>query len=115
MHEFSVCQALIAEVERIATSQGALRVEAVKLRIGPLSGVVSSLLEHAYPFVSAGTLAEGSTLEIEPAPLRVRCETCGAESEVKPNLLACGVCGSGLTRIVSGEDLTLMSIELIIN
>mgnify|MGYP006193853723 CR=1 FL=1 len=44
-----------------------------------------------------------------------RCETCGAESEARPNLLACGVCGSGLTRIVSGEDLTLMSIELITN
>lgn len=113
MHEFSVCQALVTEVERIAASRGALKVETVRLRIGPLSGIVPPLLEHAYPFVCAGTLAEGSTLAIESAPLRVCCEACGTESEAEPNLLTCRACGSDLTRVVSGDDLTLMSIELI--
>ncbi|ODT84806.1 MAG: hydrogenase maturation nickel metallochaperone HypA [Nitrosomonadales bacterium SCN 54-20] len=113
MHELSVCQALVAQVEQIAINHGALKVESVKLRIGPLSGVELSLLEHAYPFASAGTLVEGSRLEIERAPLKVHCEACGLESEAKPNLLTCRMCGSCLTRVVSGEELTLMSVELI--
>lgn len=113
MHEFSVCQALITQVEQIALSHGALKVQSVKLRIGPLSGVELPLLEHAYPFACAATLVEGSKLEIEHAPLKVNCEACGLESEVKPNLLTCRMCGSCLTRVVSGEELTLMSVELI--
>ena len=113
MHEFSVCQALIAQVEQIAISHGALKVQSVKLRIGPLSGMELPLLEHAYPFASAGTLAEGSILEIERAPLKVNCEACGFDSKVKPNLLTCRMCGSCKTRVVSGEELMLMSVELI--
>ncbi|PTQ82299.1 hydrogenase nickel incorporation protein HypA/HybF [Nitrosospira multiformis] len=113
MHEFSVCQALIAQVEQIAISHGALKVQSVKLRIGPLSGMELPLLEHAYPFASAGTLAEGSILEIERAPLKVKCEACGLDSKVKPNLLTCRMCGSCKTRVVSGEELMLMSVELI--
>jgi hydrogenase nickel incorporation protein HypA/HybF len=100
-------------VEQIAISHGASKVESVKLRVGPLSGVEMPLLQHAYPFASAGTLAEGSTLTIEPALLKVYCEECGSETEAAPNLLICSVCGSCLTRVVSGEELTLMSIELL--
>lgn len=112
VHEFSVCQALIAEVEQIAINHGALKVECVKLRLGPLSGVETQLLQHAYPFASAGTLAEGSTLKIELALLVVQCEACGCEAEAEPNLLTCSACGSCLTRVVSGQELTLMSVEL---
>lgn len=104
---------MIAQVEQIAISHGALKVQSVKLRIGPLSGMELPLLEHAYPFASAGTLAEGSILEIERAPLKVKCEACGLDSKVKPNLLTCRMCGSCKTRVVSGEELMLMSVELI--
>jgi hydrogenase nickel incorporation protein HypA/HybF len=113
VHEFSLCEALIAEVERIARKNGALRVQSVKLRIGPLSGVEKPLLQHAYPFASAGTIAEGSTLEIEPTLLTVRCEVCAFESEAQPNLLTCRACGSHRTKVMCGEELTLMRVELI--
>jgi hydrogenase nickel incorporation protein HypA/HybF len=104
---------LITEVEQVAISHRAVRVEAVKLQIGPLSGVEIPLLQHAYPFASADTLAEGSMLKIEPTSLKVYCKECSSETEAKPNLLICGVCKSCLTQVVSGEELILMSIELI--
>jgi hydrogenase nickel incorporation protein HypA/HybF len=113
VHELSICQALIAQVEQIATSHSAQRVALVKLRIGPLSGVEASLVQYAYPFASAGTLAAESTLVIEAVPLKVGCEACGAETEAEPNWLICGACGSCLTRVVSGDEMMLMSVELI--
>ncbi|ARO88878.1 hydrogenase nickel incorporation protein HypA [Nitrosospira lacus] len=115
MHELSICQALIAQVERIATSHGAQSVELVKLRVGPLAGVEPLLLQHAYPFASAGTVAAGSTLVIEPVPLKVSCATCGAETEAEPNRLICGACGDYHTRLVSGDEMTLMSVGLIMS
>lgn len=114
MHELSVCQALIGQVEAVARQRGACQVKSVRVRLGPLSGVEATLLQQAYPLASAGTLAEASRLVIEPAPVRVKCETCGAESEAEPNRLLCARCGDYHTRLVSGDEMMLMSVELVI-
>lgn len=113
MHELSVCSALMDQVERIARQHRAVRVDRIVLRIGPLSGIEASLLEHAYPVAAAGTLAEHAELVIEPLPVRVRCTRCGAETEAKPNRLICGACGDYRTRLVSGDEMLLASLELI--
>jgi hydrogenase nickel incorporation protein HypA/HybF len=112
MHELSVCQSLLDQVERIAAEQGAERVERILLRIGPLSGVEAPLLRSAYPIAAAGTIAEGAILDIEPAPVRVHCVTCGAETEATPNRLLCGACGDWHTRLVSGDEMLLARLEL---
>jgi hydrogenase nickel incorporation protein HypA/HybF len=44
--------------------------------------------------------------------VRVRCEQCGAESEASPNRLLCGACGDYHTRLLSGDELLLVSVEL---
>ncbi len=105
--------ALLEQVERIATEHRALRVEKIVLRIGPLSGIEAPLLKNAYPLVAAGTVAEDAELFIESMPVRVRCDTCGAESEVPQNRLVCGQCGNYRTRLVSGDEMLLASLDLI--
>jgi hydrogenase nickel incorporation protein HypA/HybF len=112
MHELAVCQSLLEQVERIAADHGAERVERILLRIGPLSGVEAPLLRNAYPLAAAGTIAEGATLDIEPAPVRVHCVTCGAETDAAPNRLLCGACGDWHTRLVSGDEMLLANLEL---
>lgn len=112
MHELAVCQALMDQVGQVAAREGALRVTAVTLQIGPLSGVEPQLLEDAWPIASAGSVAAGAGLRIEPMPVRVRCMSCGSESEAAPNRLVCGVCGDFRTRLISGEELLLKSLEL---
>ena len=112
MHELSVCLSLLDQVERIAREHGADRVERILLRIGPLSGVEAPLLANAYPLAAAGTIAEHATLDIEPAPIRVKCAACGAETEAEPNRLICGACGDWHTRLVSGDEMLLANLEL---
>ncbi|NIR27885.1 MAG: hydrogenase maturation nickel metallochaperone HypA [Gammaproteobacteria bacterium] len=112
MHELSVCRALVAHVEGIARHHRARRIDKVTLRIGPLSGIESALLERAYPLASAGTVAQGAELSIEPMAVRVRCSRCGAESDVEPNRLLCGACGDFRTNLVSGDEMLLASVEL---
>jgi hydrogenase nickel incorporation protein HypA/HybF len=114
MHELSICQALLDQVERIAVEHGASAVERILLRVGPLSGVEGSLLRHAYPLAAAGTIAESAELVIEAAPVRVACSDCGAETDATPNRLLCGDCGSYKTRLVSGDELLLANLELTI-
>lgn len=112
MHELSLCRALIDKVEEIARDRRATAVLEVRLGIGPLAGVERRLLEEAYPLACAGTLAEGSRLACESTPVRVRCRSCGAETDALPNRLLCGACGDWRTDLVAGDELMLMSLEL---
>ena len=113
MHELAICQALIDEVQRVAQAQRAERVAGVRVRCGALAGVVPELLYRAYEVARAGTLAEEATLTIEESPVRVRCPRCGNESAVSVQRLACPACGEWRTEVVAGDELLLMSVELI--
>lgn len=112
MHELSVCQALLDQVGLIAIRHHAAAVRNITVRIGPLSGIEAALLAQAFPLARAGTVAEAAELVIEPTPVRVRCDTCGAESDVAVNRLLCGICGDYHTRLVGGDELLLVSVEL---
>lgn len=113
MHELSVCQALIAQVEQIAAQHGAAGVKSVRLLLGPLAGVELRLLQEAYPMASAGSVAAESALLIDLAPLKVKCQTCGAETEASPNRLLCGQCGDHRTQLMSGDEMLLINVELL--
>lgn len=112
MHELAICQALMDQVEDIASQRDAVSVTGIQLGIGPLSGVESQLLKDAYPFASSGTIAENSQLFIESLPVRVHCDQCEKESETVPNKLVCRHCGNWRTTLVSGDELLLMRVEL---
>lgn len=112
MHELSVCLSLLQQVETIARERNAAKVTTITLSIGPLSGVEPHLLENAYPLAAAGTVAEEAELIMEIADVVVRCNQCDSESTVTPNKLLCGSCGDFRTQLVSGDELTLMRVEL---
>ncbi len=112
MHELSICQALLSQLETIANDNHADRVTRVHLGVGPLSGIEERSLRNAYPLASADTIAEGAELLIRLIPVCVRCTKCDKESEVKPNQLVCAHCGDWRTRLISGDELLLMRVEL---
>jgi hydrogenase nickel incorporation protein HypA/HybF len=112
MHELSVCQSLIGQVKRIAAERSAIGVTGITLHIGPLSGVEPELLRQAFPLARAGTIAEQANLVIETLPVRVHCAACLAETDALPNRLLCGSCGDWHTRLISGDELLLASVEL---
>jgi hydrogenase nickel incorporation protein HypA/HybF len=111
MHELAICQALLAQIEDIARERAA-KVNRVRLAVGPLSGVEPGLLARAYALACTGTAAEGSELDIDDAPVRVRCRSCGAESAASANRLLCGACGDWHTELASGDELLLLKVEL---
>ena len=114
MHELSVCLSLLDQVQAIAREHGATGVSRILLRVGPLSGVEPPLLESAYPMAAAGTVAEQADLEIEEAPVRVRCRDCGAQTPAAPNRLLCGECGGYRTELLSGDEMLLAKVELVL-
>ena len=112
MHELSICQALVDQLRDLADRESAQRITRVLLRVGPMSGVVPDLIAHAFPIAAADTVAQDAAIAIEDAPVRVRCRSCGAETEAEPGSLVCGRCGDFRTDLVSGDELLLVSVEL---
>ena len=112
MHELSICQALLTQVETLATQHHATYVSRVTVRLGPLSGVVPELLQHAFTLAREETVAAHAELLVEDLPIRVHCQTCGADSEATPNQLVCGSCGDWHTKLLSGDEMLLAGVEL---
>jgi len=112
MHELSVCQALIEQVEAVAREQNAARVLLIRLGIGPLSGVEPQLLEQAFYIARAGSIAADAELQVNTLPIQVSCRACGAVSEAQAARLVCAVCGDWHTTLVSGDELQLTQVEL---
>jgi len=112
MHEAGIAQNLIdAVTARLAATPGA-RVAAIHVRVGELSGVSSDALDFAFQCLSAATPLNGAKLVFDTVPLVVACDACGRTSPVEDLVFRCGVCGSERTRIVSGRELEVRTLEL---
>ena len=112
MHELSIAQSIIEQVEDVARKEKAVRAVFVSLVVGALSGVERESLEFVFPMAAEGTIAEGATLVIEDMPARLKCHACRAESDARMPLLTCGKCGSSDVDITGGRDLVVKSVEL---
>ncbi|MGD8630160.1 MAG: hydrogenase maturation nickel metallochaperone HypA [Gammaproteobacteria bacterium] len=115
MHELSICQALIEQVEALAREEDALQVVQVRVAIGPLSGVEPQLLQQAFQLARAGSIAATASLLIDPLPVRVSCRECGQETGAEVANLVCGNCGDWHTELVSGDEMLLTHVELVRN
>ena len=112
MHEMSICQSLMDQVEKIAKEQGASQVDSIVLSIGPLSGVEPELLSRAYEVARLQTVAENAPLEIETGAIEVECRSCGASGEAQVNRLLCPSCGDWQVNLIKGDELLLLRLEV---
>ncbi|MDQ3013798.1 MAG: hydrogenase maturation nickel metallochaperone HypA, partial [Acidobacteriota bacterium] len=77
MHELSIAMSII----EMATEEGeqrGVRVIAVHLKLGRLSGVVNDALLFSWEIACADTPLSGSQLVIEDVPVVVYCPNCRA-------------------------------------
>lgn len=70
MHEVSIIQSLLDQVERFGAEYAMNRVTRVVVRIGEETCVCEDSLQFAFVAISRGTLVEGAELVIERTPGR---------------------------------------------
>lgn len=114
MHELSICQALLTQLETLAVQHQARQVAQIVVKIGPLGGVEPDLLAQAFTIARMDTIADSAELILETLPVRIRCQQCGAESDVPANHLCCHACGDWRTQLLSGDELLLARVEFIL-
>ncbi|MEP7065933.1 MAG: hydrogenase maturation nickel metallochaperone HypA [Gemmatimonadota bacterium] len=113
MHELSIAMSLVEIATEEASRLGDVRIDAVHVRLGPLSGVVEESLRFSFGLVSQGTAIDGSRLEIEHVPLTVYCMQCATTRHPRSiQHLRCPVCDAPTADIVRGKDLELFALEV---
>lgn len=113
MHELSLCQNIMDQLHALARQHNAASIARVEVQVGVLSGVEPQLLEQAFQFAQAGTIAEAAVFVTEVVAPRVHCLACGADTAAKASDLRCAACGSAETRLISGRELMLARVEMV--
>ncbi|MHC4401628.1 MAG: hydrogenase maturation nickel metallochaperone HypA [Planctomycetota bacterium] len=113
MHELSVAQSLIEQVEREVERAGeAGRVTRLDLVVGRLSGVHADALRFALDTLSPGTIVENAEVHVTQPGAFCSCRNCHARTEIDELVSQCPRCASEEVLIEGGRDLLLESIEL---
>jgi hydrogenase nickel incorporation protein HypA/HybF len=114
MHELSIAIDLVelsaAEARRI----GHVHVDAVHVRLGPLSGIVKEALLFCFDAAAAGTIIEGARLQIESEAVVVWCAACQNQRELLDlQHRRCPVCNNVTPQVVSGDTLHLIALSVV--
>lgn len=112
MHELSVAEQLLEQLDGIAQETAAVRIEAIVLEVGALSCVSAEALQFCFEAISPATVAAGARLQIEMAAGLGRCDHCGREFPLETLYDPCPHCGAFGSTVIAGRDVRLLRVEV---
>jgi len=111
VHELSIAQSLLEIIVDESSRHGLERINKVRLQIGEFAAVVPESLTFCFELVSRDTVAAGALIEIETVGVTARCDRCDFSFDVKDQVFLCPRCGGPALELLSGRELTVVSIE----
>jgi len=112
MHEYSIVQSLLESCEEHARTNESTKVVKVIVKIGVLSGVEPDLLQTAFDTFKEKTVCDGAEFIINHQKVVISCLSCDEESTLEKNEFLCPKCQSNQVKVIDGEDMYLMSLEM---
>ena len=112
MHELSIAMSIVdAAVEE--SQRRNVKVSAVHLRLGALSGVDKDALLFSYEVACQDTVLAGSQLVVEDLPVIVFCSHCQQERALESvQLFQCPECGTPTMDVRQGKELEVFALEV---
>ncbi|MCL4834104.1 MAG: hydrogenase maturation nickel metallochaperone HypA [Caldilineaceae bacterium] len=113
MHEVSIVQALIENIDSQLAAQNVRRVSSVRVRRG--STFSADALEQAFSALVPGTRLEGAALLVETFDTRFTCADCGhsqtiTSDDLTGHFFLCPSCDA-LQEIDEAHDLELLEVR----
>ena len=113
MHELSIAMSIVEMAQEETEQRGDVRIEAVHLKLGALSGVAKEALLSSYEMACEDTPLQGSRLVVEDVPVAVFCPSCRARRPVSSiQLFCCAECGTPTPEIVQGKEIEVVALEI---
>jgi hydrogenase nickel incorporation protein HypA/HybF len=90
------------------------KIRTIALSVGALASIVPDWAQMFFNYVSKGTIAEEAKIQIETIPAKIRCRSCGAETEMDVHnlLYECNKCDSKAIELVTGREFRVTSMEV---
>ncbi len=107
VHEFSIAEALAAQVRRNAPP-GAI-VREVEIRVGPLRGLDPDAMAMCWDAVTHDTPLAGAVLRIDSIPWTITCPGCGRTWSESVPFVECP-CGEPNAVPSGGDELDLIAL-----
>ena len=111
MHELSIMQSILSQLESIAAEHHLKRIKKVVIQIGDFRQCVPEFLQFAFETLTQQTVAEGAQLIIESIPIQTECETCHHVFTISKQTFTCTHCNGTQLKLLSGKELILASVE----
>ncbi len=112
MHEVSIVSSIVRTLEMELDQEQLDTMEAIYLKVGVLSNIEPQLLHNAFEAYRHQSSPFGKVkLHIESTPLKIKCELCNHETEVKNYRFYCENCDRPSKNVIQGEELLIHKVE----
>jgi hydrogenase nickel incorporation protein HypA/HybF len=112
MHELSIAMSIV-DLAQEEAQQKKVKITAVHLKVGELSGVVKEALLSCYGMACAGTPLEGTELLVEDVQVEIFCAECDASRQLdSTQWFCCPECGTPSAAVVHGKELEVTALEI---
>lgn len=114
MHELGIMKNVLEVVLEYAEANHVKRIGAINLSVGALADIVPTYAQVFFELISKDTVAANAKINIEQIPAKIKCRSCGTETEMDINhlLYECDQCGSKSIDLVSGREFRVLSMEV---
>jgi hydrogenase nickel incorporation protein HypA/HybF len=118
MHEASIADAILQSTSaKLASTPNAVLVTEVRVQIGEFCNVDPESLQFAFDNIKdlyQGTAKCRLTIETVPASAKCLSNKHFYHPEFK-NAFCCQICGSGIGKMLDGEEMNIVSIRMTTN
>jgi hydrogenase nickel incorporation protein HypA/HybF len=112
MHELSIAMSIVDMAQEEAERRD-VKIDAVHLDLGPLSGLVAEALLFSYEVACRGTRLEGSRLVINKVPIEVYCPDCKTQRTLSSmQWFCCPECSTPTSEVIHGRELSITALEV---
>jgi len=112
MHELSIAYEINGIVDQYVKAEQKKFIKSVRVRIGKLQNILPDSLSFCFEAINSSGNSIGPKLEIEPVPITVECNKCGSVNEIEGLAFSCIDCGSTDIQVITGNELSVIEIEL---
>lgn len=110
MHEISLVRNIFNTLEAEFGSRFS-DIRTIYLTVGELSNVQPVLMQNAFEAVLEDEPRyRGAVLDVEVLPVKIHCDTCDKETEVRQYKFICGHCGTPSKNVIQGEELLITKV-----
>ncbi|QDT43829.1 Hydrogenase/urease nickel incorporation protein HypA [Gimesia alba] len=112
MHERSLVQRLLHQVQQIVAEDGGGRVTEIRVQVGDLSGVEPLLFQAAFEEMVSDLFSSECQLALDIVPVMAVCDDCGQQFEIVDFQFQCPACPTGAVQVIQGDEVKLISINV---